>query len=73
MRLLDTYRCVRREAAKSYAKANGLSFAAYWPTSIHRIEHQAKRGLPRMPESKYMPHQGKRECARRIRQMEARS
>lgn len=39
----------------------------------HALARRSKEFRPRRTQSKYMPHQGAAECARRRRQMAARS
>ena len=45
----------------------GLGESSYVPRNSSFLG----RAMPRMSSSRYMPHQGPRECARRVRQMKA--
>ena len=80
----NTYRGARRNAARVAATESRVSLSVEWsqlkmPVPKRKIVHQdgttefREIGVfynPVTSTSKFTPHQGKRECARRRRQME---
>ena len=66
MRDASTYRHARRQRAKELAVESGVSFREHWIGSSLRRAPPPKLAAPYRGPSKYLPHQGKRECARRL-------
>lgn len=67
MRSSETYRGARRSIARADATDLGVNFRDLWPSRTRLAPGIVKQGYTGGGKrSKYMPHQGKRECARRM-------
>lgn len=67
----ETYRGPRREVVKAVARANREPWSWAWRASVYNLAKLTEVLRPFLGGPKYMPHQGKRECARRLARLAA--